>query len=161
MIRFLEDVMMKKAGRWLRLLGHDVEPGESEDDDALLAQAQKHGLILLTKDVELHQRARKAGVQDFLPTKKGNVKEVAEILAHFGLNADNFPSRTRCPECNGALHEAGKKEVAGKVPARSLEHHSQFWLCSKCGQAFWEGSHWERIGKEVGKIRGELAKLEK
>ncbi|MDO8339709.1 MAG: Mut7-C RNAse domain-containing protein [Candidatus Burarchaeum sp.] len=161
MIRFLEDIMMKKAGRWLRMLGYDVEPGESEDDDALLAQAQRDGLTLLTKDRELHQRALTAGVGSFLPTKNGKIKEVAEILAHFGLNADNFPSRTRCPECNGPLREAGRKEVEAKVPAKSLEHYSQFWLCTKCGQVFWEGSHWEKIEKEVEKIRAELAKIEK
>ncbi|VVC02515.1 Mut7-C RNAse domain protein [Candidatus Burarchaeum australiense] len=158
-MRFLTDVMMKKAGRWLRMLGHDVEPAESEDDDALLGQARRGGLILLTKDVELHERAQKAGIQSFLPTKKGNAKEVAEILAHFGLNADNFPSRTRCPECNGPLKEVEKKEVEGRIPQKSFESHERFWVCGKGGHIFWEGAHWKNIGEEVGKIREELAAI--
>jgi len=159
--RFLADIMLQKAGRWLRILGFDVEFPESEDDDKIMEQAKRRGLVLLTRDEELVRRAHKAGVAVFMVTKVHNARQVAEIMRRFGLKIGQFPSRTRCPSCNGRLKEVeGKEEVRGKVPRKSFAAHDQFWLCKNCGQVFWEGSHWGRINREVERIRRELEKPE-
>jgi len=156
-MRFLADVMLKKAGRWMRMLGHDVEFPEHEGDDEILAQAGKHGLILLTMDEELHARAEKGGIRALLVTKKYNARQVAEIMREFGLTIEGFPSRTRCSRCNGKLEEVGKEKVKGKVPEKSYAVHEQFWLCTKCDQVFWEGAHWKKIESGVEEIKRELA----
>lgn len=155
-MRFLADVMLKKAGRWLRMLGYYVEDPESEDDDRILEQAGKKALILLTMDEELHARAGRRGIQTFLVTKIHNTKQVAQIMKEFELTLDQFPSRTRCSTCNGYLKEAGKSEVKGKVPEKSFAAHERFWLCTSCHQVFWEGAHWDKIKREVEKIKTEL-----
>ncbi len=156
MTRFLVDVMLKKAGRWLRMLGYYVENPLSEDDDEILKQAQEHELVLLTMDEELYARAQRRGLRTLLITASYNPRQVAQIMEAFNLTLDNFPSRTHCSNCNGKLKEVAKSEVKGKIPERSFKNHERFWLCTSCGQVFWEGSHWNRIEMEVEKIRKEL-----
>ena len=160
-MRFLADVMLKKAGRWMRMLGYDVEFPEGEDDEVVLGQAERNGLVLLTMDEELHARARRRGLRSFLVTTARNARQVAQIMREFGLTIGKFPSRTRCVACNGGLRKAGKEEVKGKVPAKSYAAHDEFWMCEKCGQVFWEGSHWGRIEKGVEEIRRELGRGKK
>ena len=36
--------------------------------------------------------------------------------------------------------------MADVVPARSLVWAKEFYRCELCGQVFWEGTHWRRIG---------------
>ena len=157
-MRFLADVMLKKAGRWMRMLGYDVEFPEDEDDNEIMKQAEKKGLILLTMDEELHSRAQRAGIRTLLVKKANNVKQVAHIMKKFSLTAENFPSNTRCSSCNGELKKVGKKEVKDKVPDKSYEAYDLFWLCTKCSQVYWEGAHWDRIKRGIEKIEKELKK---
>jgi uncharacterized protein with PIN domain len=35
-------------------------------------------------------------------------------------------------------------------PAR-LESGTEFWICDKCGQVYWQGKHWENIMETVKK----------
>ncbi len=174
---FLADVMLKKAGRWLRILGFDCAFPENEDDSAILEQASRfsgepekgrlsqqgkcanRGLILLTKDEELIARAKKAGVRVFHVKKIHNTKQVAEIMHAFGLKPPSKLAPTKCASCNGELRKAKKGEVAGKVHERVLANRRAFWICTNCGHIFWKGSHWERIEDEFRLIRAELAKL--
>jgi hypothetical protein len=158
-LHFLADVMLKKAGRWLRILGFDCEFPESEDDSAILEQAEDRGLVLLTKDVELVARARKAGVRVLHVKKVHNTKQVAEIMHAFKLKAPAKLAPTKCAACNGELRKARKSEVAGKVHERVLAARKSFWLCTSCGHIFWKGSHWEKIEDEFALIKKELAKL--
>ena len=138
------------------MLGYDVEDPESEEDDRILEQAGKNGLNLLTMDEELHARAKRKGIQTLLVTSNYNPRQVAQIMREFSLSLEGFPSRTRCSTCNGRLKEAGKADVKGSVREKSYDAHEQFWLCTSCGQVFWEGAHWDRIKMEVEKIRKEL-----
>lgn len=158
---FLADVMLKKAGRWLRILGFDCEFPENEDDDALMVQAANRGLILLTKDEELVARARKGGVSVFHVKKVHNSRQVAEIMNAFKLKMPAKIAPRKCAACNGELGRARKKDVAGKVHKNVLKHYRSFWVCEKCGHVFWKGSHWERIEDEAKNIRKELAKAKK
>jgi len=159
-MNFLADVMLKKAGRWLRILGFDCAFPESEDDDAILEQASNRGLVLLTKDEELIARARKAGIRVFGVTKVHNVKQVAEIMNAFCLKPPSTLTPTKCASCNGLLRRAKKGEVSGKVHKNVLANRRAFWVCANCGHIFWKGSHWERIEDEFRLIRKELAKLD-
>jgi uncharacterized protein with PIN domain len=43
--------------------------------------------------------------------------------------------------------------MVDKVPPRSLAWAKRFWECQKCGQAFWQGTHWERIRQVLEQVR--------
>ena len=153
---FLADVMMRKAARWLRLLGQRVDVPESEEDAYLVGYAKAHDLILLTRDEELIERAKRHGVKAYFVRNIPNYKQVAEIVREFGLQI-NFPAEMFCPKCNGGFMEVGKTEANGNVPARVYEAQENFWRCKQCGQFYWQGSHWKRIENEAEKIKNELA----
>jgi len=151
---FVADIMLKKVARWLRILGAEAIYPSDTDDDALLTLAQKEGAVLLTRDVELARRAGKKGIRCFLlPKGLSNEEALALLVREFNLKLDDFPSRTLCPKCNGRLRTVGREEVKGKVHADLLARHEKFWLCSSCGQAYWEGSHWRKIVNGVERIR--------
>jgi uncharacterized protein with PIN domain len=63
------------------------------------------------------------------------------VLKHFALSA----REPRCMACGGELREASRDDVRDRVPPRSLAWAERFWQCERCGQPFWQGTHWERI----------------
>ncbi len=66
-MKFLADSMLGKMARWLRMLGHDVTYNVPFGDNELLEVAKKENRVLLTKDLELYQRAIANSVDAFLP----------------------------------------------------------------------------------------------
>ncbi|MCS7109647.1 MAG: Mut7-C RNAse domain-containing protein, partial [Candidatus Micrarchaeota archaeon] len=71
----------------------------------------------------------------------------------------------RCTKCSGQLEEVPKErilemfnsdgELKLKMPARKiLESHRVFWICKKCNQVYWKGSHWRKIIDFVSSLRG-------
>lgn len=160
-MEFLADVMLKKAGRWLRILGFDVAFPLDEADDAILKQAAEQDRLLLTKDEELVKRAQNAGVKVYLVKKLHNPKQVAEIMSEFSLAMPQKIVPKRCAACNGLLKSAEKAQVGAKVPEKVLAEKEKFWLCNSCGHVFWEGSHWERILESAKEIAGEMEEIEK
>jgi uncharacterized protein with PIN domain len=86
-----------------------------------------------------------AGVR--LPVGLKLQDQLRRVVRVLGIRR-RFP---RCTACNGELQAVSRAEVAGVVPARSLIWVKAFHRCMACGQVFWEGTHWDRIG---GVLRG-------
>ena len=150
---FVADAMLKKLARWLRILGAEAIYPEDESDNAILALAKEKNAVLLTQDVELSERAKKGKLRVFLvPRDITTLQQIALLVKEFELNVEDFPSKTLCPKCNGRLAVAGRKDVEGKVPEGILKRFEAYWLCGSCGKAYWEGSHWLKIKKEVEEL---------
>jgi len=150
-MKFIADGMLGKLARWLRLAGHDVvyigdlKMPAGEQDDALLSLSDREDRVLLTCDIELHRRARRAGVKSAFIQGSDLVDQLVQVSRRSGSKIQIMPENSRCPMCNGMLKEASKEEVEGKVPAKVLEGQSKFWRCSSCGKIYWQGSHWKTI----------------
>lgn len=150
-MKFIIDGMLGKLARWLRLAGHDViyikelGVGIEKEDAALVEKAKLEGRILLTSDVELNGRARRAGVKSFLVSGNDVVSQLVEISKLGGQKVEIDLENSRCPVCNGPLRTAEPREVEGSVPAAVAKSHRQFWVCSDCGKAYWRGGHWKNI----------------
>jgi len=162
---FVADAMLKKLARWLRIFGAktDYIPSTMQDSKILKLMREKknQNKILLTQDVQLHERAELKGFQSFLVPREVPVEEqVAAVLREFHLSLTDFPSNTLCPSCNGELRVAKKSEVKGKVHENVYKAHRKFWLCGKCGKAYWEGTHWERIGEAAKRVNRLLREKE-
>jgi len=150
-MKFIADGMLGKLARWLRLAGHDVVyigdlgvPAE-EQDDVLLSRARREKRALLTCDMNLHRRARRAGVKSAFIQSSSVVEQLVEVSRRSGSRIRIQPENSRCPMCNGLLEEADKGEIEGKVPVTVLESQREFWRCSSCGKIYWQGSHWRTI----------------
>ena len=111
--------------------------------------ARGEGRVLLTRDRQLAERARDGGL---LVTSDVLEEQLGQVIAAFGLREDRL--MTRCTKCNGQLETVGREAVAGRVPERVLDIRTEFYLCPKCGQIYWKGTHWDNIRRRLEKLRG-------
>lgn len=145
MARLLVDAMLGSLARFLRMAGHDARYAGDATDDELLQEAEREDRIIVTRDAELAARSEDAVL---LRTKDldRQLSAVAEAL-----DLDLSPSMDRCSRCNAPLRAAEDAEPE-YVPddARDLKR------CTRCGQYYWKGSHWESIKERLEKHREEL-----
>lgn len=151
---FVVDAMLGDVARWLRLLGYDTLYSKSMRDWRLLKTAEETGRTLVTRDWGLYWRARKRGLRAVYVEGDSTAERLAELAVKAGVSLDPDPSRSRCPECNGVLVEVRDKErVRGRVPPRALEAYEVFYVCTRCGRVYWEGSHWRNIRRVAGEAK--------
>jgi len=144
-VKFLADGMLGKLTRWLRILGFDVKYSNILEDNELSAIAEEERRILLTKDLELYQRATAKGVKAFYVTGETGEARLSELAKQFGISLVIDMKKSLCPRCNTKLQFTHKEKLAGKVEENTYAHYSDFWRCPRCGQIYWQGSHWNNI----------------
>lgn len=134
--------------RWLRAAGYDATWQAGIDDWELIRLARREQRLLLSSDTGIF---RIGIVRDgdlpalFIPHGLTKLDQLAFVLDKLSL-----PIREpRCMACGGELAEAPKEQVKDRVPARSFAWQEQFWECSRCAQVFWQGTHWERIARQI------------
>jgi len=150
-MKFIADGMLGKLARWLRLAGHDVtyigdlRVPAREQDETLLSRARREKRVLLTCDIDLHRRARRAGIKSAFVQSSDVVEQLVEVSRRSGHRIQIQPENSRCPMCNGLLEEANKSQIKDEVPTTVLERHDEFWKCKSCGKTYWQGKHWRTI----------------
>jgi hypothetical protein len=130
----------------------DLGLGKEPSDDELIRHASDRGLILLTRDEELYSRAKNYCRTAYVrPT--GIEAQLALVSKEFGFHPRFSPFTSRCPKCNSPLARFPKKQVKDLVWPKVYEYNRLFWRCPKCGQVYWKGSHWKKIGKSLESLR--------
>ncbi len=127
------------------MMGHDVNYSTSLSDSELLAIAKTESRVLLTRDLELFQRAVSRGIETDYVTGNTEAERLAKLSSRFGIPLSIDLTLSRCPKCNTRIAPIGKEEVANKVEEKTLLHYNEFWLCPNCGAVYWQGSHWTKI----------------
>lgn len=146
--QFACDAMLGGLARWLRAAGYDASWQEGIDDWDLIRLARREGRILLTCDTGIF---RVGVVRDgevpalLLPHGMSKRDQLAFVLRELQLP----PREARCMKCGGVLVEVPKEQVRERVPARSFAWQHRFSECNRCGQLFWEGTHWQRIIEQI------------
>ena len=153
-MKFIADGMLGKLTRWLRMLGHDVKYSNKLNDVELAVIAKKERRILLTKDLELYQRAIAKGIDAFYVEGQTEAERLAELAKRFNIPLIIDLKNSRCPRCNTKLRSTPKEKLAGKVEKNTFTYYDDFWKCPKCGHIYWQGAHW-------GRIRATLEEAEK
>lgn len=144
--RLLLDVHLGALARRLRVLGIDTAYHADAADDLLVRQAAEQDRILLSQDRQLLMRRslrRAAFVRGSLPDQ-----QLADVLGRFLLPLSPY---TRCPLCNGALHDVAKEEVLDRLEPGTRRTQDKFWQCEACGQVYWHGAHAKRLDALVGR----------
>ncbi len=150
-MRFVADGMLGKLARWLRLAGHDVtyigdlKVPASEQDDVLLELANLKRRVLLTCDLALYRRAKRAGIRSAYVESDDVVEQLVEVSKRCGWKIKIEPENSRCPMCNGSLKLTNKDDVKDIVPTTVLKAQREFWRCGNCGKIYWHGTHWKTI----------------
>lgn len=138
----LLDDMLGKLAVYLRMCGYDamyVGDGDAQTDDAIRRLADEAGRVLLTRDVALVNDVEAA----VLLTEREPADQLDELrAAGFELGLPEEPRR--CGRCNGALEAVpdGDERPDYAPPPDEFD----CWRCVDCGQFFWKGSHWDRVG---------------
>lgn len=148
-MKFIADGMLGKLTRWLRMLGHNVKYSNSLDDTQLLMIAKKERRVLLTKDLELYQRALTRGIKAFYVDGQTEAENLAKLSKKFGISLEVDMAVSRCPKCNARVRPIQRDKVAGRVEGSTFSRYSEFWECPKCEQIYWKGAHWARIRKTL------------
>jgi len=52
---------------------------------------------------------------------------------------------SRCMRCGGELRRVNKEAVRDSIPPKTYRWVDEYYECSRCGQLFWEGTHWQRV----------------
>lgn len=150
-MRFIADAMLGKLARWLRLAGQDViyigdlhVPPEQQDD-ALIERAKSDNRALITCDVGLHRRAKRAGPESVFIRGSDVAEQLAQVSKQSGQDIRIDLRSSRCPMCNGEPSLVDKESIHDEVPAAVFEAHDEFWKCESCGKTYWEGAHWKTI----------------
>jgi len=154
-MRFVADGMLGGLARWLRMLGYDTEYDSKMDDNTLLNHSQRDGTILLTRDQELHDRARKKSLSSVLILGKTEEDSLAQLGKSLGISLEIDMAATRCPKCGSPLREESKDDASDSVPPASLKLYDRFWKCTatNCGKTYWVGSHWKNIRQTLENTR--------
>ena len=155
-MKFLADSMLGKLARWLRMLGHDVAYNTQLDDNELLDLAKKERRILLSKDLELYQRAIAKDIDAFFVEGNKESERLAEVAKRYGLELAIDMEKSRCPVCNTKLNATQKEKLSGELQKNTFTYYEKFWKCPNCGQIYWEGAHWKQIGNTLNEARAQL-----
>jgi uncharacterized protein with PIN domain len=150
--------MLGKLTRWLRMLGHDVEYSNELNDAELSMIAKKERRTLLTKDLELYQRAIAKGIDAFYVEGRTEAERLAELAKRFNIPLVIDLKNSRCPRCNTKLQSTPKEKLAGKVEKNTFTYYDDFWECPKCGHIYWQGAHWGRIRATLEEAEENLKK---
>jgi uncharacterized protein with PIN domain len=144
-LKFILDGMLGKLARWLRMMGHDVTYSTELSDDELLQTAKEESRVLLTRDLELYQRATARSIEAFYVEGLTEAERLTEMGARFGIPLTIDLEKSRCPRCNTQLKTVPKDEIDDKVQPNTLKYYDEFWVCPNCGHVYWQGAHWSKI----------------
>ena len=134
-MKLLCDHMLGTLAKWLRLFGYDTfYPSNDYSDDELIDIALKEKRILITRDKELIQRAKRLKIE-LVEIKTTNLDEqLSIVLEKIKINKEFI--LTRCSICNSILTKISKKDVKSKVPERIFNNHKKFLICLKCDKIY-------------------------
>ena len=145
--RFLCDGSLGGLARWLRAAGYEADVSPLAGD-ALVLEAQVAGVVLLTTDARLwDRRLIRDGIVGarWLPSGLDVMRQLGMVLR----DPELAPAAPRCMACGGALQAVEKRAVADRIPPRTARWKDDYFVCQRCGQLFWEGTHWERIRERL------------
>ena len=143
--------MLGTLAKWLRIYGFDTFFVNSEMDDAkLLEITKKENRILITRDKNLIQSARRENIKT-IEVKTTDINEqISTILGDTEI--DKTKVLSRCILCNTKVDEIKKEDVKGKVPERVFNNNEKFWFCKKCNKIYWKGSHYEKMFEKINNL---------
>ncbi len=147
--KIIADSMLGKLARYLRLSGYDVLYMRCKDEK-IIREAEKLSRVIITRDRELFEKARKKGLNAIYIKAQEIEDQISELIKK-GFKFHKTPIEARCPICNSNVIPIEKENVKNKVPERVYNYVEEFWICENCGKIYWFGGHWESIKKTIEK----------
>jgi len=144
--RFAADRILGRLARMLRLLGYDTFYAPDVTPARLLEIARSEDRIILTRG-DAHKRFSGAEIVVSLESESPP-KQLREVARRFTLDT-RAGLWTRCTLCNGPIEEVAKERVKSRLEPKVLQIYERFYQCTRCDHIYWQGSHVERILKNL------------
>ncbi|MCS7089147.1 MAG: Mut7-C RNAse domain-containing protein [Verrucomicrobiota bacterium] len=138
------DAGLGGLARWLWAAGQEAIWSRAQDDRQLVEQALQAGAVLLTTDTLLLERRviRTGRLRAlWIPPTLEVIEQLALVFTQLELKL----ATPRCMRCGGRLEQVPKATVADRIPPRTARWLDEYFLCSVCGNLFWQGTHWQQI----------------
>ena len=151
-MKFIVDNNVGKLAVWLRALGYDTLFINPIDDSDLIDLARREDRVILTKDTGiLRRRLVTSGEVAALQVYGDDWRaQLAQVVRDLGL--ETHPQFTRCIECNTPLEPRTRDEARPHVPPYVHRTQSSFLACPSCGRHYWQGTHWQRMNRDLAHI---------
>ena len=140
--------------RWLRGAGYDAVWDPCIGDTELVRRARADSRILLTTDSLLMERRL---VRDrivpalWLPPTLTIAEQMRLVIHEFHLVLRD----PRCMACGGELRRTPKEQLRDRIPPKTWRWLNEYFVCARCDQLFWRGTHWQRIRNGLKRLFGE------
>lgn len=148
-MKFIVDSMLGKLAKRLRLLGHDTYFDPALDDREILKISKLEGRTIVTRDTGL---CRVRGAKAILIRSTELNEQLKEFSKLARIRFDTRTSFSRCPECNTPVEEVKKEKIKKIIPKFVYESMNRFSYCPRCKKAYWQGTHYEKLLKELKNI---------
>ena len=151
--RFIVDINVGRLAKWLRVMGYDALLEREADDAELVAEAQRQGRILLTRDSFLTQRkAITSGQVRVVLIQSDDIwSQLRQVVD--ALDLDFSRGFSLCIECNAPLEPRHKAELQHRVPPHVYSTQEEFMECPACRKIYWRGTHWRNMLKELARVK--------
>ncbi|NEV64446.1 Mut7-C RNAse domain-containing protein [Thiorhodococcus minor] len=147
--RFIADAHLGALARRLRMLGFDTL-WENDIGDAVLArQAAEQRRILLSRDRALLMRRQ---VSEGCYIRQQKVSDQLRALIERLRLCDRIAPFTRCMRCNGLLQPLSHADAQTALPPSLRGRQLAVWRCAGCGRAYWRGSHWQAMRRQIQRL---------
>ncbi|SRR5439155_3244708 len=150
-IRFAADRMLGRLARTLRLLGYDTVYSPQITTPELEELARTSDRVVLTRGRVENRFAAETKALSLVSDSPP--EQLREIIRRFGLDTQ-AGLWTRCTLCNSPIGRVEKAEIKSEVKPRVFELYEQFYRCSGCGHIYWQGSHTDRIRRNLQSLLG-------
>ncbi|KEQ56014.1 Mut7-C RNAse domain protein [Marine Group I thaumarchaeote SCGC AAA799-E16] len=151
---FIVDAMLGNVAKKLRLLGFDAEYLSDVDDSVLIEKSKNENRVIITKDNELTEKAKKNGLSVVYIAQENEIEQFLEILKQTNLKLNGISGDVaRCTKCNSLTYAIEKSKISQNVSQGVLENNDRFWKCKNCDQIYWEGTHIKNLQKFVKKLK--------
>lgn len=146
MQKFLCDEMCANLGKWLRIAGYDtLVISISLKDSQIYEMAKKEDRKVISKDH--HFKEMDPALERVIFLSGEDLDEWAlQLKKEEGIDWLYAPF-SRCLICNTRLEKSKESRFISLVP-QDIE---EFWICPRCHQAFWFGSHTQKMRNQLEK----------
>jgi uncharacterized protein with PIN domain len=148
-VKFIPDVHLGKLVKYLRLCGFDTYYDKNINDDEIISISVSDKRIILTRDRGLLKNKRVTHGYWIRSSYPGD--QFREVYRRFGLQS-GLKLFTRCMECNGILEEVRKDRISVHLLPKTRKYYRDFRRCPGCNRIYWEGSHYEKMKKQIKKM---------
>jgi len=144
--------MLGTLAKWLRIFGFDTFYANADiSDDDLFGIAKKENRVLITRDKELIQKARRENLKTVEIKTVDLDEQLTQVLSD--VDVDKNTVLSRCTICNGILEDIKKNDVKDRVPEKVFSNNDVFWFCPGCNKVYWKGSHYDKMVNKIDKIK--------